>query len=109
ILLQGDPAQSAPYTMRLELPDGYRVAPHFHPTDEQLTVISGTFLLGMGDSLDAARATVLPAGAFATAPANMHHYALTLGQTVVQIHGMGPFALTYVHPKNDPRKTVSAR
>ena len=108
-VLQGDPGQSAPYTLRLELPDGYRVAPHFHPTDEQLTVISGTFLLGMGDSFDAARATVLPAGGFATAPANMHHYALTRGKTVVQIHGMGPFVLTYVDPKNDPRTTTAAR
>jgi quercetin dioxygenase-like cupin family protein len=108
-VLKGDPGQSGLYTMRLDLPDGYRVAPHTHPTDEHLTIISGTFLLGMGDSFEAAGATVLPAGGFATVHANMHHYAITRGRTVVQIHGMGPFVLTYVDSKNDPRGTVSAR
>jgi quercetin dioxygenase-like cupin family protein len=108
-VLQGNPGQPGLFTVRLDLPDGYRVAPHFHPTDEQLTVISGTFLLGMGDSLDAASATVIPAGGFGSVAANMHHYAVARGRTVVQVHGMGPFVLTYVDPKNDPRNTASAR
>ena len=108
-VLEGDPGQSGLYTLRLDLPDGYRVAPHTHPTDENLTIINGTFLLGMGDSFEAAGAEVLPAGGFATVTANMHHYAITRGRTVVQIHGMGPFVLTYVNPKNDPRNTASAR
>ena len=102
-LLQGDPSQSAIYTIRLDFPDGYRIAPHFHPTDEHVTVISGTFLVGMGDSLDATKTTALVPGGFITAAANMHHYAIAKGHTVVQVHGMGPFVLTYVNAKDDPR------
>jgi quercetin dioxygenase-like cupin family protein len=102
-VLQGDPSKAEVYAVRLDMPSGYKVPPHFHPTDEHVTVISGTFLVGMGDSLDAAHTTALPAGAFITAGANMHHYAIARGRTVVQVHGMGPFALTYVHPQDQPR------
>ena len=95
-VLQGDPSKPEWFTVRLDLPNGYRVQPHFHPTDELLTIISGTFLLGMGDTLDAARATVMPTGGFGTVAANMHHYAIARGRTVVQVQAMGPFVLTYV-------------
>jgi quercetin dioxygenase-like cupin family protein len=108
-VLQGDPSQNALYTVRLEMPDGYRIAAHFHPTDEHVTVITGAFLVGMGDSIDVAHATVLTSGGFITAPANAHHYAVARGRTIVQVHGMGPFVLTYVHPKDDPRNTASTR
>ena len=74
-----------------------------------LTAISGTFLLGMGDTLDAARATVLPAGGFGTVGANMHHYAIARGRTVVQVHAMGPFVLTYVRAEDDPRNGHASR
>lgn len=102
-VLQGDPSQPGVFTVRLELPAGTRVLPHYHPTDEYLTVISGTFLVGMGDSLDVAKSTVLPAGAFVTVAANMHHYASARGRTVVQVSAMGPFVLTYVHPQDQPQ------
>ena len=108
-VLQGDPGQSALFTVRLEMPDGYRIAPHFHPTDEHITVISGTFLVGMGDSLDATHTSALTAGGFISAGANMHHYAIARGKTVVQVHAMGPFSLTYVQSKDDPRNAASAR
>jgi hypothetical protein len=108
-VLQGDPSQPGPFTVRLDLPAGYRIQPHFHPTDEQLTIISGTFLLGMGDTFDAAHATVLPAGAFSTVGATMHHYALARGRTVVQVNSMGPFVLTYVRPQDDPRNAPGTR
>jgi len=107
-VVQGNPGESAIFTVRLDFPDGYRIAPHFHPTDEYITVISGTFLVGMGDSLDAAHTTTLTAGGFVTAPATMHHYAIARGRTVVQVNGMGPFALTYVNPKDDPSHMASA-
>ncbi len=102
-VVQGDPSQAGMFTVRLEFPAGYRLAPHFHPTDEVVTVISGTFRVGMGDSLDASHVTVLPAGSFIIAPANMHHYAIARGKTVVQVSAMGPFALTYVNPKDQPQ------
>jgi len=102
-VLQGDPSQPGYFTVRLELPAGTRVYPHFHPTDEYLTVISGTFLVGMGDSLNVAKTSVMPAGAFGTVGANMHHYAIARGKTVVQVSAMGPFVLTYVNPQDQPR------
>jgi quercetin dioxygenase-like cupin family protein len=101
-VLQGDPGKTALFTVRLDMPDGYRIAPHFHPTDELVTVISGTFLIGMGDSVDVAHSTALPAGGYVIAGANMHHYAIARGHTIVQVHAMGPFALTYVNPKDAP-------
>lgn len=105
-VLQGDPSKPEWFTVRLDLPNGYRVQPHFHPTDELLTIISGTFLLGMGDKLDEAKATVMPTGGFGTVAANMHHYAIARGRTVVQVQGMGPFALTYVNPQDQARGGV---
>jgi len=108
-VLQGDPGKAEFFTVRLDLPDGYRVAPHWHPTDEMITVIKGTFYLGMGDKLDAKTATVLPAGAFGKVDANMHHYALTKGRTIVQVHALGPFQLIYVNPADDPTKRTAAK
>src|SRR6185437_15200740 len=79
-VLQGDPSQAGMFTVRLEFPAGMRIAPHFHPTDELVTVISGTFLVGMGDTIQAAKALVLPTGSFIVAPANGHHYAIARGR-----------------------------
>lgn len=108
-VMAGDPGKAALFTVRLDLPAGYKIAAHTHPADEFITVISGTFLLGMGDKLDAAKATKLQAGEFGTVGANMHHYALTQGRTIVQVHAMGPFVLTYVNPADDPSKTTKAK
>ena len=102
-VLQGDPSKEGVYTVRLEMPAGYYIAPHMHPTDEDVTVISGSLELGMGDAPNAATAMTLPAGGFAVAPAATHHYARAKAATVVQVHGMGPFAITYVDAKDDPR------
>ena len=102
-VMQGDPSQTALFTVRLDMPDGYKIPAHFHPTDEHITVISGTFLVGMGDKLDAAHTTALSAGGFVTAGAKMNHYAIAKGHTVVQVHAMGPFSLTYVDPKDMPK------
>lgn len=107
-VLQGDPGKAALFTVRLDLPNGYEVAPHFHPTDEYITVIKGTFLLGMGDKLDATHATKLPTGGFGTVDANMHHFAIAKGRTIVQVNAMGPFVLTYVNPADDPTKKPKA-
>jgi quercetin dioxygenase-like cupin family protein len=103
-VLQGDPGKNELFTVRLDMPDGYTIKPHFHPTDEHVTVISGTFKIGMGDAVDAKKMMTLTSGGFATAGAQMHHYAVAKGHTVVQVHAMGPFSLTYVNPKDDPTK-----
>jgi quercetin dioxygenase-like cupin family protein len=103
-VLQGDPGSAALFTVRLDMPPGYKLPPHFHPTDEHVTVIQGTFLVGMGDKLDLAHAMLLGPGGFITAGANQHHFAAAKGHVVVQVHAMGPFALTYVNPADDPQK-----
>lgn len=109
-VMQGDPSSSNLFTVRLDFPKGYRVPPHFHPTDEHITVISGNFLVGMGDKIDTKQAMSLTQGGFATAPAQQHHWAVARTHTIVQVHAVGPFQLTYVNPSDDPtRKGVAKR
>lgn len=103
-VLEGDPGKAGEYTIRLDLPGGYKIPAHSHPTTENVTVISGEFHAGMGDKLDPAKGMTLRAGSFASLPAQMNHFAWTKGRTVVQVHGQGPFAITYVNPADDPRK-----
>ena len=108
-VLMGDPGKAGPYTVRMKAPDGYKIAAHWHPTDEHLTVISGTFNVGMGDKLDLSKGKALSAGAFASMPARMRHFAWTTGETEIQVHGMGPFKLVYVDPADDPTKAAAKK
>jgi quercetin dioxygenase-like cupin family protein len=102
-VIQGDPGKSGLYTIRLRLPDHFKFPPHFHPTDEHVTVLAGTFLVGMGDTVNMRKAIRLTAGGFITAPAEAHHWATARGVTVLQVSGEGPFAITYVNENDDPR------
>lgn len=108
-ILSGDPKLEGPFVMRLKLPDGYRIAPHSHPAHEHLTVISGTFQLGMADKFDAAKLKPLKAGDFAMMPPGHIHFAAAQGETVVQVHGWGPWSIIYVNPADDPRTRNKAR
>jgi len=109
-VLQGDPGkEGAPFTIRLKTPAGYKVMPHWHPADENLTVISGVFSVAMGDAFDAKAGQGYAVGSFFTMPAKMHHYAWTKGPTIVQIHGMGPFVITYLNAADDPRNKPQAK
>ena len=101
-VLQGNPGSTDLFTVRLRFPNGYRLAPHTHPTDENVTVISGTFLVGMGTTFESKGMMTMKSGGFVTAPANHAHYAAAQGPTVVQVHAMGPFAMTYVNPADTP-------
>jgi uncharacterized RmlC-like cupin family protein len=107
-VLQGNPGETGLYTVRLRLPANAKIMPHFHPTDEIVTVISGQFMIGMGDSFDKASMKTLPSGGFTVLPAEMHHYAMAKTAVVVQVHGMGPFAITYVNQADDPRNAPTA-
>lgn len=102
-VLAGDPTKTGLFVVRLKLPAGQKVMPHWHPTDENLTVISGSFAVGMGDKLETS-AKGMPAGSFVRMPAKMHHYAMAKTDSVVEIASMGPFMITYVDPKDDPSK-----
>ena len=104
-VLEGDPtASSGDFTVRLKMPDGYRIAPHWHPKRENVTVISGTFKVGMGDRFDENQMASFPAGSFAYLDPDMHHYAMAHGEVVVQIHGMSPVQFNYVNPDDDPSR-----
>jgi len=103
-VVTGDPGQPGPFTIRIRFPAGYQVPPHWHPTDEHVTVLSGTVAFGMGDKVDPAAMKELTAGGFARMPAEMRHYVTAKTEATLQVHGVGPFTLNYVNPADDPRK-----
>jgi quercetin dioxygenase-like cupin family protein len=102
-VLEGDPSAAGPFTMRAKFPDGYTIPPHFHPADEHVTVLQGTFLMGMGERLSNSAMKELTASSFAVMPKGTAHFAQAKGETIVQVHGIGPWAITYVNPSDDPR------
>lgn len=103
-ILEGDPTKPGPFVMRIKLPDGYKLPPHSHPKPERVTVISGSFHLGMGEKFDPKKAQELAAGTYGTWPAGMKHFVWVEGETIVQFHGDGPWTINYVNPDDDPRK-----
>lgn len=102
-VLEGDPSKEGFFTMRLWFPDGFMIPPHWHPKVEHVTVISGTFNLGMGEKFDKKATRAMPAGTFGFWKAGMKHFAWAKGDTVVQLHGIGPWSITYLNPSDDPR------
>jgi quercetin dioxygenase-like cupin family protein len=102
-VLDGDPGKDGLYVLRAKFPAGYRIPAHWHTNAEHITVLSGNFYAGAGDKLDKAQATKLGAGGYLGLPGKMHHFAYCEEETVVQIHGMGPFDITYINPADDPR------
>jgi mannose-6-phosphate isomerase-like protein (cupin superfamily) len=98
VLIRGDLAEAVPYTLRFKLPDGFIILPHWHSTDEQVTVLSGTLNVAKGDTVDKSQATALSAGGYQLVPANAHHYVFATGETIFQLDGMGPRTTTFVNP-----------
>jgi quercetin dioxygenase-like cupin family protein len=104
-ILDGEPQKpGAPFTIRVKVPDGYSVPPHTHPTDEHLTVIQGTILLGMGETFDRAKLREFPAGGYAKLPKGKPHFNFYKGETIIQLHGIGPYDVRYVNPGDDPTR-----
>ncbi len=101
-VIAGDPTKAGPYTMRLKMPHGYRIPPHWHSVDEHVTVLQGTFRVGLGTPFDSTKLTDLPAGSFGMLHPGMVHFAEARGETVIQLHGVGPWGLTYANPADDP-------
>src|SRR5687767_8325159 len=91
-VLEGDPGKEGPFVFRVKVPDGYRIPPHTHPKMERVTVISGTFNIGMGEKFDQRAVKAMPAGAYGFWAAGMKHFVWTKGETVIQFHGMGPWS-----------------
>ena len=103
-VLEGDPSKEGFFALRLQLPDGYKIPAHWHPGIERLTIISGTFHLGMGDKLDPSKAEALPAGSYVSMQPQMKHFAWAEGPTVVQLATNGPWEIHYVNASDDPRQ-----
>jgi hypothetical protein len=103
-VVRGDPSKAGPFTVRIDLPNGYQVPPHWHPTSERIRVLAGTFLVGDGRTWSDASLRPLRAGQETTVAARHPHYVRAKGKTMVEIRSTGPFEITYVNPTDDPRK-----
>jgi len=103
-VVSGDPGKAAPFVVQLDMPPGYKIPAHSHPTNEVVMVKSGHFRYGMGDKLDEKATKSLRPGQTVDLKANMNHYAMAQGRTVVSISAMGPFAIKYANPADDPSK-----
>jgi quercetin dioxygenase-like cupin family protein len=106
-VLDGDPSKPGTFAIRVTLPDGYAVQPHWHPTAENLVILTGTLMVGIGDKFDEASMHALAAGGYSKMPAKTRHYVRAKGETTFQLYGVGPFAINYVNPKDDPRKKTN--
>jgi len=102
-VLSGDPTKKGVFTVRLRMPAGYQIPPHTHPTAELVTVISGSIHLGTGGKFDETAGQKMEVGSFSAIPAGVKHFAWTTEETVIQIHGEGPFGIKHVDPADDPR------
>lgn len=103
-VLEGDPGKPGAFTMRAKFPSGYKIQPHWHPVDEHVTVLRGTLHMGLGEKFDPAAGKAMGAGSFGHMKPDVRHFAWTTEETVIQLHGTGPWGINYVNPKDDPRK-----
>lgn len=101
--VSGDPSgEGAPFVLRIRCADGTKIPPHWHPTDENLTVLKGTFLVATGEAFDETKLQTMNVGNFILMPKEMRHFAMNKGETIVQIHGAGPFKVNWVNPSEVP-------
>lgn len=104
VILEGDPNKDGPFVLRVKMPDGFKIMPHTHAKDERVTVLAGTLYLGMGEKFDEKVAKIMPAGSYGRTGAGMKHFGYVKGETILQLHGSGPWTVDYVNPSDDPRK-----
>jgi len=102
-VIEGPMNEAVPFTVRLKFPANYQIPAHWHPAVERVTVLSGTFNMGSGDSFDSTKTHAINSGGMAIMPAKSNHFAWTASETVVQLNGTGPWGITYVNPADDPR------
>ena len=103
-VLQGVPGGSGPVVLRIKMPPNFTIAPHWHSSDEVVTVLLGTIYAGMGDIVDKEKSLAFPTGGFVVMPAKHHHFAWTKDETIIEIHAQNPFDIFYVNSADDPRK-----
>ena len=103
-VLKGNPMEEGIFTIRLKLPANYRIPPHWHPAFENVTVLEGTFSMGLGDSFNEAALHPLGPGGYVTMAPGTRHFAATKEGATIQLHGMGPWQIYYVNAADDPRR-----
>ena len=108
-VVSGDPGKAGKFTIQLKMPSNYSVPPHWHPTDEKVTLVSGKLVYGMSDQLSRTSGDALAEGASVTMKAKQHHWVFTGDGATVEVSAMGPFKITYVNPKDDPRGTAALK
>jgi anti-sigma factor ChrR (cupin superfamily) len=102
-VIEGPLNEAKPFILRLKFPANYKIPPHFHSAVEHVTIISGEFFMGVGEKFEEGKGTALKAGDVGIMQAKTPHYAYTKQAAEVQVHGVGPWTLTFVNPKDDPR------
>ncbi len=102
-VIEGSLASTCTFTVRLRFPANYRIPPHWHPAVERVTVLSGMFNLGMGTRFDTGSVTPMGPGSVAVMMPQMNHFVWITEDTVIQLHGTGPWGITYLDPADDPR------
>ena len=102
-VIEGSFSKPGPFTVRLRFPANYRIPPHWHPVKVTVTVISGTFNMGLGDEFYTGKGKMLPAGSIFEMPAAIHHFGWTSEETIIQEHGVGPLSVNYLKPVHDGR------
>jgi quercetin dioxygenase-like cupin family protein len=108
-VMSGDPAKPGPFVIRIKHHAGLKVPPHWHPTDEHITIITGKAIFGMGEKFDPATGNELAAGSYVLAPKKMAHFIYAKEETISQVHGIGPFQVFWVNPADDPMKKATGK
>lgn len=100
-VLQGDPGAKGPYVLRLMFPAGYRFPVHWHPSVENLTVVSGPFQIALGNTADYSALKTYSPGDYLYVPPKHAHFggSAASGPAVIQLHGEGPFQVILGAPK----------
>lgn len=107
-VLHGDPTKAGTFTVRLKLPDGYKIPAHWHGKDEELTILSGALQMYMGDTMTG-EPHILDAGSYHFLPAKSRHVAQAKGETIVQLSGAGPFDIHYINAADNPNPKSAKR
>jgi quercetin dioxygenase-like cupin family protein len=108
-VISGDPAKPGPFVIRIKHHAGLKVPPHWHPTDEHITIITGKAVFGMGEKFDPAAGEEITAGSYVFAPKKMAHFIYAKEETIAQVHGIGPFQVFWVNPADDPTKKAAVK
>jgi quercetin dioxygenase-like cupin family protein len=107
-VVDGQPSEAGPYTIRVKAPHGAKLMPHRHPEDRVYTVISGVFYIGLGDQFDPDKLQAYPPGSVLFLPGNTSHFHWAKSsEYVTQVTAIGPLGLEYISAKDDPRNNNS--